>query len=230
MPADISPDSRFAPSPSVYEAIRDDIISGRLGANERLKVAELAARHHTSTNPVREALQQLRGEGFVVISPNRGARVRAMDADFVRDIYEIEVLIEPTLTAAFVRLATEADMAELDRLQAEIETLNFADPARHSHLDSRFHLLMYERHRNRHLVELWWKHREVLGAIARRYPVSMRRRAEVIEEHRILLRHIRAHDADAAAATIARHVEGSGRHITEQMTSLRTARRPALAT
>ncbi|HVY49941.1 MAG TPA: GntR family transcriptional regulator, partial [Devosia sp.] len=95
---------------SVYELIRDDIISGRLAANQRLKVADLAERLGTSTNPVREALQQLRGEGFVVMTPNRGARVRPMDEEFIRDIYEIEMLIEPALTRWFVSMATDADI------------------------------------------------------------------------------------------------------------------------
>src|SRR4051794_14434809 len=61
---------------SLYETIREDILSGRLKPNERLVVADLAERLGTSTNPVREALQMLRGEGYVVFSPNRGARVR----------------------------------------------------------------------------------------------------------------------------------------------------------
>ena len=56
---------------SLYELIREDIIEGRLAANERLVVADLARRHGTSTNPVREALQLLRGEGFVTFVPNR---------------------------------------------------------------------------------------------------------------------------------------------------------------
>ena len=51
---------------SLYELIREDIIEGRLAANERLVAADLAERYGTSTNPVREALQLLRGEGFVV--------------------------------------------------------------------------------------------------------------------------------------------------------------------
>jgi DNA-binding GntR family transcriptional regulator len=58
-------ESVFAPlgvtNTAVYELIRDAIVSGRLAANERLVVADLAERHNTSTNPVREALQQLRG-------------------------------------------------------------------------------------------------------------------------------------------------------------------------
>ena len=185
---------------SVYELIREDILEGRLRPNARLKVAELAARLGTSTNPVREALQQLRGEGFVLIEPNRGARVRPVDADFVRDVYEIEVLIEPYLTRWFVGIVTDAEIAELEAIQDEIERLDFADPMAHSLLDTRFHRLIYDRHYNRHAVELWWKHREILGAIARRFPISLSRRAAVVQEHRALIGHIRAQDADGAAA------------------------------
>lgn len=214
---------------SVYELIREDIISGRLRANERLVVAELAERLQTSSNPVREALQQLRGEGFVVVLPNRGARVRSMDQDFVRDIYEIEMLIEPALTRWFVSMVTDADIAELERVQAEIEANNFADRALHGRLDTEFHSIMYSRHYNQHAAELWWKHREILGAISQRFTVTLGRRVSVLREHRELLEHIKAQDADKAAATIARHVEGSGRHIIEHMRATGSRRDQALA-
>lgn len=202
---------------SVYEMIREDIISARLGPNERLKVAELADRYGTSTNPVREALQQLRGEGFVLMEPNRGARVRPIDADFVRDIIEIEVMIEAALTRWFVSIANDADIVELEAIQAELESNNFEDRVRHGQLDTRFHQFIYDRHYNRHAAELWWKHREILRAISRRFPTSLSRRVSVLREHRELIECIRAQDADGAAGVVARHVEGSGRHIIEQM-------------
>ncbi len=204
---------------SVYQLIREDIIEGRLKPNERLVAADLARRHGSSTNPVREALQLLRGEGFVTFAQNRGARVRPIDQDFVRDIYEIGVLLEPALTRWFVGMATEQDIAELERLQGLIEDNNFADPLRHSELDTAFHTVMYRRHYNRHVAELWWKHREVLRAVSRRFNFTLARRATVIREHRDLIRLTKAQDPERAAETIARHVEGSGRHILEQMRS-----------
>lgn len=209
---------------TVYELIREDIISGRLEPSARLKVADLAATYNTSTNPVREALQLLRGEGFVVISPNRGARVRPIDQNFVRDIYEIGVLIEPALTRWFVGMATLEDIAELEKVQAEIEENNFADPMRHSELDTRFHTIMYERHYNQHAAELWWKHREVLRAVSRRYNFTLARRAQVMREHRQLIQFIKDGEADKAAALVAQHVEGSGRHVLEQMRAAEAAR------
>ena len=209
---------------SIYERLRDDIIHGRLKANERLKVAELASRMGTSTNPVREALQQLRGEGFVIMSPNRGARVRPIDEEFVRDICEIEVLIEPALTRWFVGIATKADVEELERIQAEIEALNFGDEMKHSNLDMRFHQLMYDRHYNRHAVDLWIRHRQILWAISRRFPTSLSRQSNVLEEHRELIACIKAQDAEGAARAIAKHVGGSGHHIIERMRVSRHAK------
>jgi DNA-binding GntR family transcriptional regulator len=209
---------------SLYEIIRDDIISGRLRPNERLVVADLAERLGTSTNPVREALQLLRGEGFVVFSPNRGARVRPIDHDFVRNIYEISALIEPALTHWFVGMATEADIAELERIQGLIEENNFVDPVLHSGLDVQFHTVVYQRHYNRHAAEIWWKHREVLRAVTQRFNYTLARRSQVIREHREMIGHVKAGEADKAAAVVARHVEGSGRHLLEQMRAYDAAR------
>jgi DNA-binding GntR family transcriptional regulator len=223
-PAGIDPIGASTDSTALlYKVIREDIVSGRLRANERLVVADLAQRHGTSTTPVREVLQLLRGEGFVVFTRNRGARVRPIDRDFIRDIYEIGVLIEPALTRWFVKMATEDDVAELERIQAQIEANNFADQILHSDLDTKFHTLIYQRHYNRHAAELWWKHREVLRAVSRRFNFTLARRAQVIADHRELITHIKAGDADKAADLVARHVEGSGLHILEHMRAMAAA-------
>lgn len=208
----------------LYTAIREDIISGRLRPNQRLVVAELAKRHGSSTTPVREVLQILRGEGFVNFTRNRGARVRPIDRDFVRDIYEIGVLIEPALTRWFVGMATEADIAELESIQAAIEANNFADPILHSKLDTQFHTVVYRRHYNRHAAELWWKHREVLRAVGRQFNFTLARRAQIIRDHRELIAYIKSGDAEGAAQLVAQHVEGSGLHLLEHMRAMVAAR------
>lgn len=204
---------------SVYDRIREDIIEGRIPADARLKVRDLAARYAVSTNPVREALQQLRGEGFVVISPNRGARVRPIDEAFLRDTNEIELLIEPYLTRWFADVVTNEDIDELVAIQDEIEALNFTDVARNSALDTRFHRLVYDRHPNRHILELWWRHREILGAVTRRFPIALGRQAAVVEEHRALIACLKAHDTAGAEAVMVKHVSGSGRHMMQQIRS-----------
>lgn len=218
--ADTFPEAKQArgdQSATLYALIRDDIVEGRLAPNTRLKASALAERYGTSTNPVREALQQLRGEGFVVISPNRGARVRPMDDAFVRDILEIEVLIEPHLTRWFVEIATGEDIARLEALQAQIEDLAFADEPRYSDLDTQFHLVFYDRHYNRHAYDLWWRHRAILRALSRNIRFAHWRGEAILKEHRELIDCVRRHDADGAAAIVAEHVRGSGEHLIQQL-------------
>lgn len=204
-------------APTVYELIRDDIVAGRLAPNERLKATSLAERYGTSNNPVREALRQLRGEGFVVITPNRGARVRPMDGDFVRDISDIEMLLEPYFTRWFVEVATRSDIERLERIQARIEELAFADRERFSALDTEFHSVFYERHFNTHALEMWWRHREILGALSRHNRYAKWREDAIIDEHRRLIDAVRRHDVEEAARVVEMHVRGSGRHLVEQM-------------
>src|SRR5262245_66320300 len=114
-------------------------------------------------------------------------------------------------------MATAEDIAELERIQALIEENNFTDIFRHSELDTAFHTIMYERHYNRHATELWWKHREVLRAVGRRFNFTLARRAAIMREHRELIVLVKAGEADKAAEMVARHVEGAGRHLLEHM-------------
>jgi DNA-binding GntR family transcriptional regulator len=202
---------------SVYVQLRQDILAGTLPGGTRLKVGDLVNRYASGINPVREALQQLRGEGLVVIEANRGARVRQVDADLVRDIAEIEALVEPFLTAWFVEVATEEDIVELKAVQAEIETLSPEDRDAKSRLDERFHRIIYERHHNRLAVTTWHGHREIIRLIARQYPFSAGRLSQTNEEHRAIIAAISRHDPADAAEWARRHAEMSGRNLVEQM-------------
>lgn len=204
-------------SNAIYERIRHDILSGVLEANERLKVSALARQLDSSTNPVREALQQLRGEGLVLFTPNQGARVRPIDMEFVRDVAEVGFLLEPYLLQLFVETVTDADIAELERLQKEIEALNFEDKAKHTHLNNLFHEAMYERHYNRVAFNVWKQHREIMGSISTRIPIAIGRQEAILKEHRALIEAIRVQDVDKAVTVLKQHIGDAGRHLVDQL-------------
>lgn len=201
----------------IYRSIRHDILSGALVANARLKVSELALIHDTSTNPVREALQQLRGEGLVLFTPNQGARVRPINMEFVRDVAEVGYQLEPYLIRLFVETASSEDIAELERLQTEMEELNFSDKARHTELNNAFHEAMYERHYNRVAFGVWSQHREIIGSISARIPIAAGRQDAILSEHRQLIDAIRARDAEKTVAILVQHIGDAGRHLVAQL-------------
>lgn len=206
---------------SVYELIRKDIVEGRLEAGTRLNVSSLAKRYGSSSNPVREALQQLRGEGFVVFTKNRGARVRPIDEDFMRNMYEITTLLEPYMLRFFVDTATDADIARLEEIQAEIEAVGLEDPLVYNPLDDAFHAVLNARHYNPVAVEIWLHRRETLRAVSMKIPFTRSRRESIIRQHRGLIDCVRRHDADAAAVLIVEHINSAAEHTIQ---SLRAAR------
>ncbi len=81
-------------SAAATELIRAAIVDGRLAPGQRLKEEELARELGISRTPVREALLILQAEGLVDAAPNRGAVVKALDADDLEDLYQLRALLE----------------------------------------------------------------------------------------------------------------------------------------
>ena len=79
--------------PSVAEQIANTvkrrIVKGELRPGERVAETELAARFDVSRAPVRDALRILHKEGFVALTPRRGAQVYLPTAADVSDLYEV---------------------------------------------------------------------------------------------------------------------------------------------
>ncbi len=65
---------------AVYDTLRNAILQGDLKPGARLVIDKLAAELGVSQIPIREALQQLEGEGFVTIEPYVGVTVSDLQA------------------------------------------------------------------------------------------------------------------------------------------------------
>ena len=107
------------------ELIREAIVDGRLAPGERLKEEELARELGISRTPVREALLVLQTEGLVDASPNRGAAVRAHDAEDLDDLYQLRALLEGYAARRAAGRISDETLAALfsscDRFEALVE-------------------------------------------------------------------------------------------------------------
>src|SRR5437016_5597426 len=104
-------------STEICDRIRDDIVAGILPFGSRLTLDQLSGRYATGHMPIREALRQLQGEGLVVQAPNRGARVRAVDVDFVRNIFDLRIAIEAMLARRAAERMQPETIAALEAAQ-----------------------------------------------------------------------------------------------------------------
>ncbi len=85
---------------TAVEQLREAIIRGAYQPGQRLKQQELARTLGCSPVPVREALHRLAAEGFVVIDPQRGARVADFNSRELEEIYEMRMMLEGRAAAA----------------------------------------------------------------------------------------------------------------------------------
>ncbi len=214
----------------VTTELRRDIVAGVIPPGAWLKTEELAGRYAVSANPVREALWRLQGEGFVVANPNQGARVRTVDDDFIRNIFEIREAIEPIFVRRFCQRATHSD---LDRLRAAAAV--FADVAANRPMDFEpleaanrdFHAIILEGEFNIPAIEGMERYAGIINATRAKLPVSLSHLRERTAQHRKIVDAIAAGDAEKAGRVTIEHVRSAGSDLLNALRQARTRVRPA---
>ena len=78
----------------ITSILRKAIYAGEYKSGDELSLTDVAARLGVSRTPVREAFQMLESEGLITLRMNRGAIVNTIDRKFVRDIFEMRILLE----------------------------------------------------------------------------------------------------------------------------------------
>lgn len=124
----------------VVEWVRERIRLGKFVPGQRLIEADITRDIGASRSKVREALQRLETEGLVQIEEFRGASVRRMTWDEVRQIYRTRMALEGLAAAEFAAAdAPEAKQA-LARIQDELNQQEHkGDHERFARLNSAWH-------------------------------------------------------------------------------------------
>ncbi|MDD9798504.1 MAG: GntR family transcriptional regulator [Alphaproteobacteria bacterium] len=104
-----------------YNHIRNAIIEGDFPQGERLTEEALVAFCNVSRTPVRDALQRLDFEGYVVSRKNKGVWVRPWSLEDVRAAYQARALIESFNAAEAARRITPQIIAQLEHLVQDME-------------------------------------------------------------------------------------------------------------
>lgn len=194
----------------VAALLRQEIIDGTAPPGEWLRLQPIAERCGTSVQPVREALQQLQGEGLVDIHPNRGAQVRGLDRTRLIHIYEMREALESFMSRRFAEEATGSDLARLDAIQARHDAATDAlDLLAVYHANRDFHLLINGHGGNSDVLELAARYADLTMTLARRIGRGRAYLARARREHHALIAAFRKRDASRAADIGAQHVRAT---------------------
>jgi DNA-binding GntR family transcriptional regulator len=123
----------------VRETLRAAVLDGTLRSGQRLAQTELAEQLGVSTTPVREALRDLATEGLVEFDPHRGALVKSLDIDAVRELYELRMTLEPLMVRRVIEAVTPEQLRHAEQLQKRMEKTE--DTGAWSALNRDFHAI-----------------------------------------------------------------------------------------
>lgn len=204
--------------------IRDAILDGRIRPQERIRIQDWARRLAVSATPVREAIKALEAEGYVRVSPHRGAEVTSFSSKEFSDSARLHQALD-TLAAEFaVKRLTGARRASavrrLRRINEEMrDALAKGDLRKADRANAEFHKAIYDAADSPLLV----KAREPIWASI---PVAAQvfwhkvidtpdAKEELIREHEDIISAIENGDQHAAISATRRHLESALHRISE---------------
>ncbi|MEV3857232.1 GntR family transcriptional regulator [Streptomyces sp. NPDC050095] len=199
-------------SAQAREEVRRRIVDRRYPMGARLVEREVAEELRMSRVPVREALRALVTEGLLELLPHSGVRVRHLERDDVRHLYEVWEPLAVQASRLAARAVTAAAPQDPPGLAALRDLLDRAERAaaedegpREVAAHTAFHEEVVALGGNpllaRTMEQLSWQLQLLFGL--REEPAHMR------AQHADMFRHIAAGDEEAAAASTLLHVRDS---------------------
>ncbi|MFL5245570.1 MAG: GntR family transcriptional regulator [Gemmataceae bacterium] len=214
---------------TIAESLLAEVFRGRLRAGEHLVTQQLAARFSVSHTPIREALISLAGIGIIDLLPNRGAVVRQVTPNEVKQICQVRQVLECKATQLACGRIALADLrvleADLKRLMSVKSQAGKRFILRARTVDSCLHDLIAESCGNQFLAteinrlkilfrsfrDAAWEHERARN--------DFRRLAQEAHEHFSIVEALLAGDPRGAARAMAQHIRSGSKYWSRALPS-----------
>jgi DNA-binding GntR family transcriptional regulator len=200
----------------VYKELMADIADFRLLPGDRFTETDLSRRFGASRTPIRDALLQLKRDGFVDVRFRSGWYICPFDFKRFDELYELRIVLE---TAAIERLLRGDDLVwrpaldALDAIWLVDEAVRETDPRRMTDLDEGFHSRIVEAAGNREMAIMHRENTEKIRMIRRLDFYKDFRIAATYQEHGALLKILRRGAINDALPLLRAHIESSKQEV-----------------
>ena len=202
---------------SVLSILRDMAISYQLKPGERLSEIELAERLGVSRTPVREALNTLATDGFLVAS-SRGFARRPLDIQEMQNLYEARMAVERECLRLAMERATAEQIRALTTFLEHSKSVPPDTPVRALvALDESFHLQIADMAGNAELRRMLASLNERIRFI-RWIDMETVGRDSTQKEHQQIARALKARDWAAGEQHLGAHIGLRREQIVEAIT------------
>lgn len=204
----------------MYAHLRAAILDGTLDVDAPISQVQVARQLNVSRTPVREALRMLQREGLIESVPNRRARISAVEARDLDELYASRIMIECLAVCVTVPRLSEGELAEITRLGGQIQEVEDAglpdQAAEWERLHLRFHQLLRS-HGGPRLTQESQSLFEYSERFRRSYltqPLGWRTTAQ---DHALISRAVAEREPGRAAECLGQHMARTALTVLAQM-------------
>ncbi len=108
---------------NIYQTLRKEILELKIEPGEKISEVQLAKKFKVSRAPVRDALNRLQQEKFVMVKPQVGTMVLPVSLGKARDILQVRLLLEPFAAEGAALNVTDEDIDLLEYHFAKLARL-----------------------------------------------------------------------------------------------------------
>ena len=191
-----------------YNEIKSAISNTIITANDILNERSLANDLGISRTPIREALQLLENEGWVVTEPCKGTRVKEITIDDIREVYEMRLALEPYAIKLAIKNITKNELDQLRKIsESQLQLCAGIHPENFTEADMNFHMSISAISKNSRLINTINSFMDIMGMYIIRTIKNDNRYIDAAKEHIDIIDAVLKKDVLSAEKAVASHLE-----------------------
>ena len=187
--------------------IKNQIMLGNYMEGERISERAICELFGVSRTIVREALFNLKKEGWIYAESKSGTYVKPLDDSIIHDNYEARLLLEPTILMMVFPLLSAADIAEMKTNCVRME--NAVTNAEYSFAENDQHKILHRNIDNVYLRNLMESMMDTMTRIGSECGKTKQRQQECCKEWQSIIATLEANDPYAASQRFVNHIQNS---------------------
>ena len=201
---------------AVTRQLREQILAGAIGSGAPLTEARVSAEFGVARPTAKAAIEQLVASGLLVRTAHRSARVVAIDAEMVRDVYRTRIRLESAVLRELA--ASRTAPAEATAANAEILAMPTGPDPATVDPDLRFHTALIDAVHSERSSRMY---RSVIDEVRLCMAQVQGRRlldaAVIAGQHAAILDAVAGGDGERAAELLAEHLASAEERLVDAL-------------
>lgn len=204
-------------SDNIYEAIKEEILSGELNFGDRIIELDYSKKLNVSRTPLREAIKKLEIEGLAVRMMNGRVKIIDITTKKIKEIFQIRIALENLLLDSIQENSEALSMLEENIILTEhFIKLKKWDEARK--LFPEFNKILYEKSDLEFTVKILKQYDFIISKLrATSLDKSEERVIEACEEHTLIVKYLKNNQMELAKTVNINHLLAAEKSLLESL-------------